>query len=48
MVYDSHEAWFVRTYGIDLSRDTGAGGADRILGYEPSGKRSIDPLSYRG
>ncbi|MBI4292765.1 MAG: HD-GYP domain-containing protein [Betaproteobacteria bacterium] len=46
VVYDTHKASFVQTYDIDLSR--GAGGAERILGYEPPGKWSIDPLSYLG
>lgn len=48
VVYDTHKAAFVQPHDLDLARPTGAGGADRILGYEPPGKWSVDPLSYLG
>ena len=45
VVFDTRLGSYVTPYDIDLAS---AAGADRILGYEPPGKWSIDPLGYLG
>ena len=48
LIYDTRHDWAIRQKDIDLSRPSGKGGEDRIIGYESAKRWRINPLKILG
>lgn len=48
LIYDTRHDWAIRQKDIDLSKPSGKGGEDRIIGYESAKRWRINPLKVLG
>lgn len=48
LIYDTRHDWAIREKDIDLSKPSGKGGEDRIIGYESAKRWRINPLKVLG